>query len=439
VNKQLKVLITTAPIEVLHVPGGLNNHTIDRTDTYQQWTQAVDEKYQLRIGCPPVGLRFLKENIPQIDILEYPRWDQYREALTMGYDIVGISFMTCTTHIIREMVDMAREAGAREVWGGNHGVLNPSVSHLFDRTFTGSGEKVLAELLDGKPIREIKHPVIISDLKFRSFVSKVGYLYTKRGCNMGCSFCSTPVYLPKEDPLPMKEIEKVLDVYREEKVANVVIYDETFLSDLKFSLAVAEALAKRELPWVCLTRADRLKGKISQLVDLYMDGAVVGIESFREANLQTIEKRQKAKNIEKIINEMVSHGLRTVGTYMICYDEDTAEVIYRDVERLSTLGLFLAQVSVLTPFPGTPLWDQLEDRIVDNDWNHFDIYHLVWDHPHISPEEARDLLAYAQTKINNPFKYYRQLRPAGRTDQKRLRLQGKATNETPARLTDLQN
>jgi radical SAM superfamily enzyme YgiQ (UPF0313 family) len=236
---------------------------------------------------------------------------------------------------------------------------------------------------------------------------------------MGCSFCSTPVFLPRENPMPMEEILKVLDIYRRENVANVVIYDETFLTDINFSLKVAEALAERELPWVCLTRADRLKGRVSQLADLYMDGAVIGIESFREVNLNTIEKRQKAKDIEKTINEMVRQGLRTVGTYMICHENDTSEIVNRDIERLSTLGLFLAQISILTPFPGTPLWKQLENRIVDKDWNHYDIYHLVWDHPHITPVEARDLLTYAQTKINNPFRYYRQLRPAVKKNGKR--------------------
>ncbi|GAI78050.1 unnamed protein product, partial [marine sediment metagenome] len=82
----------------------------------------------------------------------------------------------------------------------------------------------------------------------------------------------------------------------------------------------------------------------------------------------------------------------------------------RDIERLSSLELFLAQISVLTPFPGTPLWKQLENKIIDKDWNHYDIYHLVWKHPHITPEEARSLLAYGQSKINNPLNYSTKLR-----------------------------
>lgn len=406
-----KVLITTVPIEVLIDKEGLNNHVVDRTDTYQAWTQAIKEKYQIRIGCPPVGLKFLKENIPRLDILEYPSWIQYEEALSNGYDVVGISFFTCSMNAIPKMVRLARDTGVRELWAGNYGVFTPGTKDLFDKIFIGSGEKVLFELFEGKILEQIKHPEVISDLRYRNFSSKVGYLYTKRGCKMGCSFCSTPLFLPNEAPISMDEILKVLDIYHQKKIANVVIYDETFMTNVKLSMEVVKALAERELPWVCLTRADRIQDKIPQLADLYMEGAIIGVESFRERNLQTIGKRQKAKTIERTINEMIKRGLRTVGTYMICYPEDTVEIVKGDIERLSSLGLFLAQISILTPFPGTPLWKQLDNLIIDKDWNHYDIYHLVWEHPHINPDEARDLLAYAQSKINDPLNYSRKLKP----------------------------
>lgn len=409
--KGVKILITTAPIEEIIHRQGLNNHTVDRTDTYQCWTQANKEKHQLRIGCPPVGLRFLKENIPGIDILEYPTWDQYKAALKNGYDIIGISFFTHSLGIIPKMIRLARDAGVREFWAGNHGVLTPLANELFDKVFIGSGEKVLVELLEGKKIEKIKHPVLISELRYRFFSSKVGYLYTKRGCNMGCSFCTTPIFLPHDHAIPEDEILKVLDFYRQKRVANVVIYDETFLSDLGYSLRIARALAERGLPWVCLTRADRIGNIIPQLADLYMDGATIGIESFREENLKNIEKCQKVKDIEKTINEMNRHNLRTIGTYMICHPRDTAETVRKDLDRLSSLGLFLAQITIVTPFPQTPLWKQLKNQIIDMDWSHHDTYHLIWKHPRINPGEARDLLAYAQTKINNPHNYSRKLTP----------------------------
>lgn len=409
-KKKMRVLITTSPKEVLVHHNGLKNNVVDRTDIYQSWTQTLKKRNQIRIGCPPVGLRFLKENVPGIDILEYPGWKEYEEALTNGYDIVGISYFTCSMHVVPRMVEMARDSGAKEVWAGNHGVFTPGTRELFDRVIVGSGEKVLYEYLEGKPLRSIKHPPIISEINVRSFSSKVGYLYTKRGCNMGCIFCSTPQFLPYEIPISMDEIKKVLDVYRQENVISVVIYDETFMTDVKFSMEVIKELAKRELHWTCLTRPDRIKGRIQQMVDLYGFAAIIGIESFREVNLQTMKKREKAKDIERTIEEMNRQNLRIIGTFMLGHPEDTAEDIYKDIERLSSLGLFLAQITLVTPLPGTPLWEQLEHRIIDKDWNHYDTYSLVWKHPYIKPSEARDLIVYAQRKINIPSNYINKLR-----------------------------
>ena len=72
------------------------------------------------------GLRFLKQNVPGIEILEMPTVDEFRRVLARGWDIVGVSFYLHETRRALAMVDEARRAGTREVWGGNYGVLTPS-------------------------------------------------------------------------------------------------------------------------------------------------------------------------------------------------------------------------------------------------------------------------------------------------------------------------
>ena len=64
-----------------------------------------------------MGLRFIKQNIPEIEILEMPTTDQYSRALARGWDIVGISFYPNETPRALEMAAQARRAGAGEVWG----------------------------------------------------------------------------------------------------------------------------------------------------------------------------------------------------------------------------------------------------------------------------------------------------------------------------------
>ncbi len=78
-------------------------------------------------GVRPIslGLRFIKQNVPGVEILEMPTAEQYRRALRRGWDIVGISFYLDETPRAMEMAESARAAGVAQVWGGNYGVLTP--------------------------------------------------------------------------------------------------------------------------------------------------------------------------------------------------------------------------------------------------------------------------------------------------------------------------
>jgi len=55
------------------------------------------------------GLRFLKQNIPELEILEFPTWEEYHKKLEEGWDVVGLSFYLSETHEAIEMVEAARK------------------------------------------------------------------------------------------------------------------------------------------------------------------------------------------------------------------------------------------------------------------------------------------------------------------------------------------
>jgi len=93
------------------------------------------------------GIRFIKQNVPNIEMLEFPLWEDYVKRLSEGWDVVGFSFLTQHTNRIVKMAEAARKAGVKVLWGGNYGVTNPEVSGLFDRTFTGYAEREVAEAL----------------------------------------------------------------------------------------------------------------------------------------------------------------------------------------------------------------------------------------------------------------------------------------------------
>jgi Radical SAM superfamily len=398
-----RVLLTTAPKEALIETDGIGGHWYDRTDTYMAWTCAVDYEDRLSVTCPPTGLRFLKANVPDVEVLEYPTWQEYLDALrSEKWDMVGISFYTWSTPVAIEMARQAREAGVPEIWGGNYGAIGPGLSQHFTRLIKGAGEYALHQFVYGKPLRRIHHPPMLGRSGFRGVSSPVGYLYSKRGCNVGCTFCSTPVFNPKEDAIFMEEMHEALDVYKEQKVAHVIIYDESFFLYNDLAEKVVDALAERSLPWICLTRADLIRGRIGELTDRCMDGAIVGIESWRDKHMADVRKRDDVYNVRQTVRELLKYDRRALGTFMIGFADDDAEDMAVDINQLADEGLFACQLTLLTPFHGTKLWKQMEHLVDEPDLSKYDLYNLVWNHPKVSKSEIRDVLAWAQRRVNDP-------------------------------------
>ena len=398
-----KVLLTTAPKEALIDFDGVGGNWYDKTDTYMAWTCALPVQDRLSVTCPPTGLRFLKENVPDVQLLEYPSWQEYLNALQADrWDMVGVSFYTWSTPVAIEMAKMARANGVKEIWGGNYGVLSPGLDRYFTRLVKGAGEALLHQYVYERPLAHIHHPAMLGKSSFRGVSSGVGYLYSKRGCNIGCSFCSTPVFNPRENAFDVEDLHEALDRYRDEKVAHVIIYDETFFLANQVADSVVDALAERGLPWICLTRADRIRNRIEELTDRGMDGAIIGVESFRDYNLSDVRKRDDVYNVRQTIREMHKHGRRVLGTFIIGFERDDAESIAFDIKQLAEEGIFACQLTILTPFHATKLFSEMAPLIDESDLSKFDLYHLVWKHPKIKTDEMRDLLAWAQKTVNDP-------------------------------------
>ena len=81
---------------------------------------------------------------------------------------------------------------------------------------------------------------------------------------------------------------------------------------------------------------------------------------------------------------------------------DTIEDMKYDIEQLAQEDLFACQLTLLTPYHKTKLWKEMEHLVNEPDLSKFDLYNLVWDHPHMNPSEARDVLAWAQRQVNSP-------------------------------------
>ena len=381
--------------------------TVYRTNDLQyDYFEANSRNTIFRLSLPRIlsfGLRFIKQNFPEIEILEYPTWEEYKKAIKkQHWDIVGFSFYLNEIPEILQMIKYARENGVEEIWGGNYGALTEEIEEYFDWICIGYGEEEIAKKL-GIKIKEVVHPPLIGHLStpIGLKLTPSGFLFTSRGCNRKCIFCQTPAFCRKPSKIPISSIEKVLLYYKSIGVDQLVMPEENFGMFKSHMEKVVELLGEYGFYWYPVTRADTLNENLSFWMENGLNGAGIGIETFSQKTMDEIEKKEKVEEVIEAVKNMQKFNRFIYGTYMIGYEDDTKESIKKSIIELAKLKLDLTQICVLMPLPRTPLWDYIQEKygIFEKDWHKFNTKHLVWNHPHISPKEMEDLLTWAFKKV----------------------------------------
>lgn len=381
-------------------------YRLHKTDWYDYF--ATNSDFLVRLVFPmktSFTLRFIKQNIPEIHVMEYPLWEEYTAKVDEGWDVVGFSFYTSHVPRILQMADYARRRKIPRLWAGNYGALDPGLSAFFDRVFTGYSEHQLAELL-GKKIERLRHPPLInqwwlSPIPFR--MQRVGVLFTQRGCPHKCSFCQTPLFSPGLSPIPLESIEEVLRYYKHNGVDWIGVIDENFGILKAHSQRVVELIQRYGLYWSPMTNAAIALENLDDWNRTGLMGPGIGIESVRSEHLQSWNKKVPRDAVQTLVEELHRRGRYFWGFHIIGHEQDTEESIRSDIEALAGYDIDYLQTTILTPFPGTPLWEHLENQygIFETDWSKWDTKNLVWNHPHLTPAQMKKLLSYSFKRLGN--------------------------------------
>ncbi len=365
-----------------------------------------------------MGLRWIKQNIPEIEILENPTFKEFKEKISKKkYDIVGFSFYSNETSTVIEMIKYARSKGVKNIWGGNYGVLTPEIQKYFDRIFPGYAEEEIAKAL-GKKIKTIIHPPLIDYIGTPSKIQilRYGAIQTIRGCTFKCTFCQTTAFCKKITTIPIESVDRVLKEYKKRGIREIFLMDENFGILKEYSNKVADLMEKYELNWYAMTRADILEANLEKWRAKGLIGVFMGIENLSQKNLNIMKKSMTNEKVINLIKKMNKYDMWITGFYMIGCPNETKESILKDMETLKSLKLDEYQICILTPFPKTPLWDELDKKygIWDKNYSHYDAKYMVWNHPNISPEEMKEILkksfriVYTIDNFINSFKkFYR--------------------------------
>lgn len=324
--------------------------------------------------------------------------DENVEPLDLGSDadVVGITFMT--GHAVRayEIARLFRARGKIVIGGGYHATLNPdeAAAH-FDAIVAGEAEGVwpamLEEIEAGGLRRKIYRrdpPGDLSDVpiprrdlvegKARRYAT-IHAIQTGRGCNHGCRFCSVTAF--HHQTHRSRPLANVLEELRQAP-RDFMFLDDNIIADPEYARALFTALLPMRKRWIsqCSIKIADDPELLALARKAGCRGLFIGIESISERNLAAMDKgfNDSARYLERIA-AIRRTGIGVIAGMIAGMDGDDLGVFERTLRFLQRAKLDALQLAILTPQPGTPLYDDMEKagRITDHDWRHYDFRHTV--------------------------------------------------------------
>ena len=119
-------------------------------------------------------------------------------------------------------------------------------------------------------------------------------------------------------------------------------------------------------------------------------GVFIGFESLNAGNLEAARKRTPVpEDYARRVKILHDHGIQVNGSFVLGFDHDEPDVFEKTVEWIEENRLECATFHILTPYPGTPLFRELEAdrRIVHRDWRLYDTANVVFEPARMSAEQ----------------------------------------------------
>jgi len=385
---------------------------------------------------PPLGLLYVAAYVEreghEVTVGDLAITREGKEVDYKKYDLVGISTDTTRHRQALRIAKKAKASGCKVVMGGPHpGYVDEKIlsTRKVDFIVRGEGEVTFAELVaalekkdrefdsipgisflsNGTLIRTPPRPFIenLDDLPLpaRHLIHLDRYrrtnfggrpitpLITSRGCPYQCAFCASSHFWGSK--VRMRSIESILkeieELYYQYQFKAVAFLDDTFNISPKRVIEICRGIIDRKLDlwWWNLSRLDLFSGNeemVKEMVRAGMKAVFIGVESPHPETLKDLHKGIQKEDVIETVEMLRRNGVQIHASYIIGGLHETARSIHETIRFAKKLDTDVAQFSILTPFPGTALYEQVKGRILRwrSPWSFFDLQHLVFRHDHLS-------------------------------------------------------
>ena len=354
------------------------------------WTSIV-------FGYPSITLPHLAALTPRKHFVKIINENYDYIDFDQNVDLVGMSCLTMTAPRVYQIADEFRRRGKTVVLGGYHPTALPEEAKQHaDSIVIGEAEltwpKLLKDFEEGKlkpfyrateefdmsiipPLRRdlIKHMPIL------------GAIQSTRGCPYRCEFCAITNFY--NHGVKHRPIKNVVEEIKQMPNKLFILHDPSLTINPRYAQELFKALIREKVKkgWLACGNANVLANIEEDFLELARkSGCIewfVGLESVSQAALNGIKKTSnKVEEFKRMIKRVHDYGMTVQGGIIFGFDEDTPDIFDLTLEKLYEWELDVLEVYILTPLPGTPLFERLEreGRILTKDWSRYSLTDVVF-------------------------------------------------------------
>jgi radical SAM superfamily enzyme YgiQ (UPF0313 family) len=367
-------------------------------------------KYSL---FPPLGLATLAAYLTADDravlIDEHVERLRLDEQLDDRPDLVAIEVYITSARRAYQIADAYRRRGVFVALGGLHVTSLPAeAAQHADAIFTGPGEdtwpRFLADFRARRPVprydsRErslVGVPPIRRDLIQRRLYLVPNSIVVSRGCPHVCDFCYKEAFFQGGRSYYTQTVDDALAEIERLPGRHLYFLDDHLFGNRRFAAALFEGMKGMGRVWQAAGTVNSILEPraeprlLEQAVACGLRSLFVGFESIDSAGLA---EQRKYQNLNRDYGEAIRrlHGLGVMvnGSFVFGMDQDDAGVFDRTVEWALAQGIETATFHILTPYPGTALYQRMaaQSRLLHRDWDLYDTRHTVFRPARMTPEQ----------------------------------------------------
>jgi radical SAM superfamily enzyme YgiQ (UPF0313 family) len=366
------------------------------------WTSIV-------FGYPIITLPHMATITPRKYEVELVNENYEDLSFDTDADLIGITTYTMTAPRVYEIADEFRRRGKKVVLGGYHVTALPeeAIQHS-DSVVLSWAEGTWPQLLEDAEKGQLKQfygpnddysieniPPLRRDLIKHNPL--LGAVQTTRGCPNRCEFCAIGSF--SHHGVRQRPVKDVVEDIIQMPNRMFIFHDPHMTVNRKYAKELFKELIRNKVNkyWVANGTTNVLNAVDDEFLSLARKSGCVewfiGFESVSQAALNGIKKtHNKVEDFKKLIKRLHDYGMTVQGGIIFGFDEDTPDIFDTTLEKLYDIDMDVLELNILTPYPGTPLFERLDKagRILTRDWSKYNQVEVVYQPKSMTVEELEE-------------------------------------------------